>query len=241
MINKSRLKDALTGYKKYFETSDGWEYEKYKWEAVKCFQDNWNVNAEDFATMLHNSLDKTNNLLTALSKKFAYVPRQMIEMFAKNAPEEVRDMFKDLFDESKDVYDRIKEFKDKASNMHKKYGEKGKQHFQNGNAISTYLWLKYPDKYYIYKFGEDEKVAKELNSDFTYKKKKGADIENIRNTFNLYNEICEELKQDTELVKLFRSKLTNTCYEDPDLKTLAIDVAFYISRYYKQENASSVK
>ena len=28
-----------------------WNNEKYKWEAVKCFQDNWNIDAEDFSEM----------------------------------------------------------------------------------------------------------------------------------------------------------------------------------------------
>ena len=42
-------------------------YEKYKWEVVKCFQDNWDVNATDFADMLTRSLSKTYNLLTSMN------------------------------------------------------------------------------------------------------------------------------------------------------------------------------
>ena len=37
---------------------------------------------------------------------------------------------------------------------------------QNVNSVSTYLWLRYPDKYYIYKYGEIRPVAVELESDF---------------------------------------------------------------------------
>ena len=51
MFDKFRLKDVLVQYKKDFVTTQ-WGNEKYKWEAVKCFQDNWDVNAEDFADML---------------------------------------------------------------------------------------------------------------------------------------------------------------------------------------------
>ena len=62
MFNKSRLKDVLMQYKKDF-IPIRWEKEKYKWEAIKCFQDNWEVNAADFADMLNRSLSKTINLL----------------------------------------------------------------------------------------------------------------------------------------------------------------------------------
>lgn len=55
MFNKSRLKEVLDQYKKDF-LAKHWGGEKYKWEAVKCFQDNWDVKAEDFADMLSRSL-----------------------------------------------------------------------------------------------------------------------------------------------------------------------------------------
>lgn len=48
MFDVFRLKEALVEYKKRFVQKQ-WPDEKYKWEAVKCFQLNWNVNAEDFA------------------------------------------------------------------------------------------------------------------------------------------------------------------------------------------------
>ena len=228
MFDHSKLADVLVAYKKDF-VSKQWDNEKYKWEAVKWFQDNWDVNATDFAEMLNRSLDKTSNLLTSLNN----FPRGMIVEFAKAAPEEVRTMFIALFDESKDVFERINAFKTQSSLLLEKYGNKGAQHYQNENSISTYLWLRYPDKYYIYKYGEVKTVASELGLD--YKFKKGAYAENIRNSIKFYNEISEALKKDTELVKLFHSQLTDTCYPDPELKTLTIDVGFYISRYYTKK------
>ena len=39
-------------------------------------------------------------------------------------------------------------------------------------------------------------------------------------------------------MNLFQSQLTDTCYPDPELKTLTIDVGFYISRYYSQKDAT---
>ena len=111
------------------------------------------------------------------------------------------------------------------------------QHYQYENAISTYLWLRFPDKYYIYKFGEVKTVASELESDYRFKK--GAYADNIRNFLKLYDEISAALKEDTELVNLFQSQLRDTCYPDPELKTLTIDVGFYISRQYAQRDTAA--
>ena len=234
MFDQFRLKDVLAQYKQSF-VSTQWGNEKYKWEAVKWFQDNWDVNASDFPEMLSRSLDKTFNLL-ASNNNF---PKGMIVGFAKAAPEEVRAMFIALFDESQDVFERMNAFKMQSSILLEKYGNGAAQHYQYENAISTYLWLRYPDKYYIYKFGEVKTVASELESDYRFKK--GAYADNIRNFLKLYDEISVTLKEDTELVNLFQSQLTDTCYPDPELKTLTIDVGFYISRRYSQENAEKAE
>lgn len=231
MFDQFRLKNILAQYKQDF-VSMQWGNEKYKWEAVKWFQDNWDVNAPDFGEMLNRSLDKTFNLL-ASNNNF---PKGMIVGFAKAAPEEVRAMFIALFDESKDVFERMDAFKFQSSILLEKYGNGAAQHYQYENAISTYLWLRYPDKYYIYKFGEVKTVANELEADYRFKK--GAYADNIRNFLRLYDEISLTLKEDTELVNLFQSQLTDTCYPDPELKTLTIDVGFYISRYYSQKDAA---
>lgn len=233
MFDKFRLQEALSKYKQDF-VSTQWSNEKYKWEAVKFFQDNWDVNAADFAEMLTRSLSKTYNLLASMNN----FPAKMIEGFAKTAPEEVRAMFIALFDESNDVVSRIIEFKDKASVLLEKYGNGAGQHYQYENAVSTYLWLRYPDKYYIYKYGEVKAVADELESEYRFKK--GAYADNLRNFFALYDEICEEIKRDNSLAGLLKSQLTDSCYPDTELKTLTIDVGFYISRYYAQKGKEPV-
>ena len=44
MLNQSCLQDALIQYKNAFDEFQ-WKNEKYKWEAVKWFQDHWNANS----------------------------------------------------------------------------------------------------------------------------------------------------------------------------------------------------
>lgn len=223
MFNQLRLKEALRQYKKDFVTTH-WNEEKYKWEAVKCFQDNWDIHAADFENMLSQSLSKTSNLLASTNN----FPAGMIIEFAHAAPEKVRAMYMDLFDESKDVFGRIESFKKQSNILLKKYKSTAKQHYQHENAITTYLWLRYPDKYYVYKYSEARSVSNKLDSN--YKFKKGSYTDNLKSFYDFYNEIRESLKRDSTLIDLFKSQLTDDCYPDLELRTLTFDVGFYISR-----------
>lgn len=229
MFNDSKWKEVLFCYKKDF-VQNQWPNEKYKWEAVKCFQDNWDVNAADFADMLTRSLAKTYNLLASVNN----FPARMIERFAVAAPEEVRAMYIALFDETQGVVSRVLAFKARSAILLEKYGNGEAQHYQHENAVTTYLWLRYPDKYYIYKYGEVKKVADELGSGFGFKK--GAYAENLRNFYTLYDEICAELGKDDELRTILKTQMTEAYYPDPELRTLTMDVGFYISRFYREKN-----
>lgn len=223
MFNQLRLKEALRQYKKDFVATH-WNEEKYKWEAVKCFQDNWDIHAANFEDMLSQSLSKTSNLLASTNN----FPAGMIIEFAHAAPEKVRAMYMDLFDESKDVFGRIESFKKQSNILLKKYKSTAKQHYQHENAITTYLWLRYPDKYYVYKYSEARSVSNKLDSN--YKFKKGSYTDNLKSFYDFYNEIRESLKRDSTLIDLFKSQLTDDCYPDSELRTLTFDVGFYISR-----------
>lgn len=224
MFNRERLKEAVAEYKKCF-VQKWWPDEKYKWEMVKCFQVNWDVNADDFAAMLAKSLAKAADILNAAN----YYPVGMITEFAEKAQEDVRAMFIALFDETREVYERIDAFKRKSQFLLERYGNGAAQHYQHENAIFAYLWLRYPDKYYLYKLNEIKAISNKLESSYTFKK--GAYADNIRNFLAFYNEICDELKQDDELKNMLASQITGTCYPDPELRTLTMDVGFFISRY----------
>lgn len=229
MFNKEKLREIVELYKEQFP--QWWNDEKFKWQAVKYFQENWDIDAANFSEMINRAFDA--NVYYSLFVSANHFPAAMIKGFAEKEPETVRKMFAELFDERKDVFLRIDQFKRIAKELNSKYSEAGKSHFQDENTISTYLWLKYPEKYYIYKFSEVREVASVLESD--YKFKKGAYEYNVRNSIKFYDEICEELSKDTELVNMFKSLLDDTCDKDVALRTLTFDFGFYISRKYKED------
>ena len=228
MINGEKLLLVIAAYKEYFPNH--WKDEMYKWEAIQHFQNHWDINAKNFLDMFMESTEKTYNLLANMNN----YPRGMIKSFAMADPEAVRSMFIKLFDESTALTQRIEQFITSAEELRVKYDDgTWKQHYQTTNAVSIYLWLKYPDKYYIYKYSEVRALSKEIESDFI--PKKGSSAANVENSFRLYNEIREILSNDSELDNMLRNVLDETCYPDPRKITLTLDVGFFVSRFYNQE------
>lgn len=228
MFDISKLKEVLVAYKEAFVPLQ-WPKEKFKWESVKSFQDHWDRDASNFPDMLTHALEKTGSLLASKNR----FPAGMLQKFAKEAPEEVRAMFSALFNETQggaDVIKRIRAFKADSARLLEKYGDGAKNHYQDANAISTYLWLRYPNKYYIYKYSEVKRVAQAIGSNYIFKQGDRHLEENLTNFFAFYDELRAELKKDGELVELMRGQLTEDCYPDEALCVLTIDVGFYISR-----------
>ena len=72
MVNtQDKVREIIAQYKAEFARVD--LEERYKWIAVKHFQDNWNIDARDFADMLARSFAKHVNLLDAGVARPLYV------------------------------------------------------------------------------------------------------------------------------------------------------------------------
>lgn len=228
MINVEKLTAILAKYKAHFPVI--WKDERYKWEAVKHFQDNWNIHAENFGEMFEQATAKTVNLLAS---GYNY-PRAMIINFAKADDEGVRDMFLNLADEAQDVSLRIEAFQNAAESMRSKYDDgTWHQHYQNTNSISVYLWLMFPDKYYIYKYGLYKEASIHLTAD--YIPRRDGSVDTMIGGFKMCDEICQEIAKDDDLLKLVQSYLTPNCYLDPAHKILTGDFVHYIGSYYRYE------
>ncbi|MBE6198592.1 MAG: restriction endonuclease [Rikenellaceae bacterium] len=224
-IDQTKLQELIGKYKADFETNI--PNELYKWKAVKCFQDNWDINAENFAEMLSRSLSKTGNLLATRST----FPRRMIKHYAKSYTEEVRNLFIVLFDDDRSLFERIEEFKKGIDLIHEKWDVEGtKNHYQTDNVISTYLWLRFPDKYYIYKPSIAQILFKELNVNI---KLRGMGTNAIIETYNIYNVIAETLAEDMAYRGMLDNAQTDDCYPDYTFRTAAIDFGYYVGKYMK--------
>jgi len=221
MLNYDKLAKIVEEYKNEFPSR--WSAESYKWKAVKHFQENWDINAPDFLEMFSKATEKTENLLhTGM-----FWPRDMMIRYIKDNSDVVRDMFKELFDESKPLSERIIDFTSNVKTLNV-INDPSKKHQQTAKAISTYLWLRYPEKYYIYKYDEYSKIAHLVN--YPIISKKSSEAEKIQDTINLYNELSTFLARDNSMKQIALQLITSDCYEDKNMKIWAGDLGYYINQ-----------
>lgn len=161
VLNWSALVSILDQYEDRLKSLRSREV--YKWEALRQFQDHWDIDADDFHAMLCESLSKTGNLLTG----GRYFARGMLEIFADNNPNAVRASLKMLMDSSIPLGERMSRFSaemdEQLAALNEVRRERGEhaanKHFQDSHAMSVYLALAQDDEHYIYKTRSYESFA----------------------------------------------------------------------------------
>lgn len=223
-MNRQILNHYIEEYKLNFDLVN--QYEIYKWKAVKCFQDNWNIDADDFYEMLVSSFTLTKNLMDSGQ----YFPLRMLVQYADHRPDEVRRLFKKLYNEDEDLYERINNFQIGINAIHNDFFQ-NKSSYQDSRAIVVYLTLYYPERYFFYKFEMFKQFSNIL--ELTYKPIKGR-IENIGHFNNICELIRHELSLDQELLKLHKNRITAQCYYDENLNILTQDFIYAVTIHLAQ-------
>lgn len=223
-MNRQILRHYVNEYELNFDRVN--QEEIYKWKAVKCYQDNWNIEAENFYEMLMVSLSRTKNLLDSGQ----YFPLRMLVQYAEHRPNEVRQLFRNLYNEEEDLFERIQNFQTNINVINDELF-KNKKSYQDPRAIIVYLVLRYPERYFFYKFEMFKQFSKKL--ELIYKPVKGH-LENIGH----FNSQCElirfELSLDQELLKLHKNRITSDCYYDENLNILTQDFIYVVARHLDQ-------
>lgn len=222
-MNQKTLESIISFYKtKYKEIEKN---ELYKWKAVKTFQDNWNIEADDFYEMLNAALHDTSNLMSAGN----YYPRRMILWMAEKDSDTVREMFRELYDLSIDFKVRVESFRENAKILIEMYKEKNvHHHYQDDRAIMVYLNLRYPEKYYLYKYTMFKDFVEHTDCDDS---PKSGDIENLFKFESLCNYIHNFIMHDLELLKMYEPRREQ--YYDPEYHLLVQDIIYSV--YYKTD------
>ena len=237
MIDHAKLEPVLSGYQTYF--SQHWLHgEDFKWEAAQHFHDHWKIDAADFGEMFKEATAKVFSLLDT---GYAY-PRAMIQNFAAADCEATRAMFRGLFDESTELSQRITAFQAAAEALRIKYNDGSwNNHYQNTSAISVYLWLRYPDQYYIYRYSVAHDISDALN--FDAPPKRDGSVESLLNSYRLYDELRAALSQNTAVTQMIRSAIdaapSGKYWPDTHWNIAAIDLGFYLSRFYLAEQKTA--
>lgn len=186
--------------------------ELYKWEIFSGLKGTIDVAAEDF---------KENILSIPFSNLIYHLSHGVLRELARNNPEEVREMFVELFDENQELETRIKGFREKSKTLFSALG-KTVSHQQDERAISFYLTLQYPEKYTLYKNSFYEKYCKLIGVKEAKKNAKYIHYLGLVNEF-----VDNYISKDQELLNLIRRFVPEE-YNPNNYRLIAQDILYQI-------------
>ncbi len=215
-MNIEAVRRIIESYKQHFPAIN--RQEIYKWQITKHFQDRWNANAADFASMVLDALATSNNLLASGN----YFARRMLFGVVQKEPESVRQLFIDLYKEDADLLTRIKNFREGFGPLCERHFP-GKMAYQDHRAVMVYLSLRYPEVYYLYKYEMFKDFVRKV--EYPYRPVKGR-AENIGAYLTLCELLNEEIRGDQELLDLHKTRIGAAEYADPEYHILTQDVIY---------------
>ena len=196
-----KLNEIVTAFKnhqlQYGLNGDSMQQELYKWELVTKQVGHPNTDAEDFTKEIHS----------LVFKNLCYGPQvTAIRNFAKYEPEDYRDAFKELFDETIDIQERVNTFTSACIAL---WDEKVKRNFTkqtramcDERLISCFLTLHDPQKYTFYKPDVYDSFCRILEVE---PKKTGQKLVHFYELLHQY--LIPLVEQDTELMESVNNEL----------------------------------
>lgn len=206
----TKMEQLITQYINILKTQ-GDPDESYKWEAINRFQSHWNIDAENFEKMFLEAFRKKGNLMYQNSWGF-------IKKAVKSFPEELRQLFRNLYDESQPLMERVQEFQKGSEDLVPKVksalGKSKLNAQQDERTLSVYLTFRFPEKYYLYKSSFYSQLCNEL----------GIEEKPTGDRFTHYLKLAEEVKDNyilgnIELQQLHKQIYPQTSWNDDNLIT----------------------
>ena len=210
-IQKKRdpIKLLIEDYKKHIEATQ-LSGEIYKWELINEFKGRPNTDAVDFYQEVKSI--KFKNLVYAMG---IAVLNDLTEV----KPEEMRVLFKNLFNENIVLSDRIVSFNVDSLKIYRDLG-RTLQHHQDERSIATYLTYHNNEKYTLYKSSFYKKYCKLLGI------KEDKINEKYVHYLHLINELIDNyIKLDTELINQVKN-LIPKYYDGKNHNLLAQDILY---------------
>lgn len=220
-MNTKMFNAVYDFYKSHYTQIE--KQELYKWKAVVHFREHWDIDAEDFPAMLEEALSETKNLMSAGK----YYPRGMIIWAAQQEKENVRGLFRQLYDLTIDLRVRIETFQEEINAIMERHkeGNIGRS-YQDDRAVLVYLNMRYPEKYYLYKYQMFVDFARLI--DYAELPKAG-DIELVFLFESMCDMILKRVMQDEELLAMYEPRKEK--YYDPAYHLLVQDI-IYSAQYF---------
>lgn len=217
------------------------EREEYKWEAVKCFQKHFFDTDVDFPDRIENAISKAGNLLIS----FRYFAGEMLVEVSRNRPSETEMLITKLFDENQPLKERLPNYMqgfdaivvDMTEHGHNDWkGHDNVQSYQDTHAASVYLAMRYPEKYYIYKYSIFQRFADIIGYIIQSKMANERYIEYLA----LCKKIKQELLKNEELTLFYNKWLKKNGYNDKGYTMLTQDFIYAIATHLNSDVSAKV-
>ena len=209
-IGKDPIADIISKYKKLIKKTR-LKDEIYKWHNAKKYHGKPNVNALDFKAEI-SSIDFSNLIYG--------IGLGVIKHLTNDKPEEFREVFKVLLDESIELQERIITFNTETLKTYRTLVPNEKHsHHQDERTMGTYLALYDANTYPFFMDSFYQKFCKLL--DVKSKQKNYKYVHYIELLQDLINDY---ILPDEELLRLKSEILDENCFEDKNHLILAQDI-----------------
>jgi Cdc6-like AAA superfamily ATPase len=234
-MNKELLSTYWDNYKADFGSESFKKSEAYKWNLFNQMYSIWNwksdaSNFEMYTKTFH--VDGPKNLWQSGN----FFPISMLTWMWEKFPIETEQALNILFDETVDLSNRMEKF---ASILDNKLPELAKlitekpinQHYHGDlRAISIYLTLQFPEKYFLYK----HTVFKDFSSTMDLPPVKTGKTSNYLDYLSICNELRGFIQSDQAFLLTYKSYTsTNDLYPDPYLHLLIQDFMLFTMSHNK--------
>ena len=221
------LNDIVSAFKnhqlQYGLNGDSMQQELYKWQLVTIQLGHPNIGAEDFA----------KEIKSLVFKNLCYPPQlTAIRHFAENEPDDYREAFKGLFDETIDLQQRVDTFTSACIAL---WNGKIKQKFAKKTSamcderlISCFLTFHDPQKYTFYKSDVYGSLCNLLGVET---KKAGKKLTHFYEL--LHQHLLPLVEQDTKLTLSINKELQKEGYIQSTMLTVQTVLWNYVSKLRK--------
>ena len=210
-MNDKNMSILLKNYKDQLKVmNDSLHDEVYKWDAVRYFQDNWDVDDDNFGAMFENAVSLAGNIISSTSH-----PAEGITEIAKYDDEAVRNLFRDLLAEDggdlKVRDEKIQDFIDRSEELRKQYAADNWRFAQDYRSALSYLSMYSPEDNYLYsptalqKLVDCIEIGKEIGNGKSF---------SLTKYYKLCDEIRETIEANQDVVKAHDELLRDTAYPD---------------------------
>ena len=142
-----KIKELIQHYVTFLLEDPSNKYEVYKWQAIKHFQQHWNIEASNFYEMFKEAFRKRGNLVYQNSFSF-------LDALGKYFPEQLRSLFLIVYG-ADDFYTKLDKAKTFVENnigkLRKKLDKENFNHQFDERTLSFFLTMQNPNEETFYK------------------------------------------------------------------------------------------